>query len=140
MTIQDLASSVGGGFHDAVLKSFSVDLVERWACFDIELCVGDPSSDDIEIRERYRSAVLRLKEVQYLFMDPPDPRYPATGPWLIDLCEPDLDVTSQIPTADHGFAARFFSSTTNAFLHFAAMDASIAYPEASLEEPRFILR
>jgi hypothetical protein len=45
---------------------------------------------------------------------------------MIDLCEADPTVTGRLGVNDGVFAARFFVSDINAFIHFEATDTEIA--------------
>ena len=128
MTIQELEATLPSGFHDAMLHSYSVDLVAKSAHFALELSIGDPNSHEEAERERYRHANLTLQGLECFFVDPPDPRYPRIAPERIDLCDADEKVTQQIPSSSGLFSARFYSAATNSFIHFSARNASISYP------------
>ncbi|MES2569002.1 MAG: hypothetical protein V4710_02985 [Verrucomicrobiota bacterium] len=127
MNIQQLEATLAGGFHDALLHSYSVDLIRRMAVFRLELCVGDPESPEESIRELRQKAELKLMGLEYLSVDAPDPNYGREAPWQIDLCDADPQFIARFPPPENGFAARFYSSDTNAFIHFAALSAEIAY-------------
>ena len=133
MNIKQLELSLIGGFHDALLHSYSVDLSAKTASFLMELCVGDSDSTDALIREARRPARLHLHGLDYLSVDAPDPRYSREAPWQIDLCEADPEFASRYAPIEGGFAARFYSSDTNAFIHFAALTAAITYDNALLD-------
>jgi len=50
MTLELLADSLPGGFHDTQISSVSIDYVKREARLIIDLSVGDQSSEDEELR------------------------------------------------------------------------------------------
>ena len=132
MTIEDLANTMPNGFHDAVLLSYSVDLVTGTVRLALNLWVGDLESQDYDVRERYRSAEVILSGISYFFIEMPDPRYSYSKPYKLDLCDPDPAVVERLPTPKDGFAGRFYSSSTNSFIHFAGTDAQIIYPDRKL--------
>jgi hypothetical protein len=82
-------------------------------------------------REKYRRGRLELVGLEYLAIEPPDPRYPyrQCGPIDIDLCQADDELAGPRPHAEGGFAGRMFVSDWNAFIHFAAMDARLHWLE-----------
>ena len=130
MNIKQLALSLSSGFHDALLHSYSVDLTAKTARFRMELCVGDPDSTNEQVREARRTADLHLYGLDYFLVDAPDPKYPRHSAWQIDLCDADPEIVSRYEDIDGGFSARFYSSETNAFIHFAALTAAITYDDA----------
>ena len=136
MTIQELESTLPSGFHDAYLHRYEVDLVTSTALFYLNISVGDPESESSEERDAYRMGHLTLHDLDYLVNEPPDPKYEQAMPWMIDLCDslPDFPKGQK----ESGFRARFYSSSTNSFIHFSASDASFAYEEESNQtvEPR----
>lgn len=123
MNIQELADSLPNGFHDALLHSHEVDYDARTATFTMDLWVGDIDSE--KHREAYRLGQLIIKELDYLFIDPPDANYDQTSPHQIDLCDalPDYPQCG----SDGSFRARFYSASTNAFIHFSGSAASFEY-------------
>jgi len=129
MNIKELEATLPGGFHNALLRCYRVDLTAKTAHFRLQLCVGDPHSRHETIREAYRSADLVLSGLEYFFVDAPDPTYPREAPWQIDLCDPDPGFTARYDTPLNGFASRFYSSATNVFIHFAAVSAAIIYED-----------
>jgi hypothetical protein len=127
MTIRDLEHTLPNGFHDAVLNSYCVDLAAGSVRLTLNLWVGNIDSREYNERERYRSVEVILSGVSYFVTEVPDPRYSYSQPYIVDLCEPDPNVLERLPTPEGGYAGRFFSSTTNSFIHFAATDAHIIY-------------
>jgi hypothetical protein len=84
VTIQAL-QSLYGGFHDALLHSYSVDLVAKSARLTLDLCLGDPDSADPTARERGRMADVVLTGLEYFIVDMPDPKDSRTPPMMTDL-------------------------------------------------------
>jgi hypothetical protein len=125
MTIAEVEVSLPNGFHDALLHSYSVNLVQRTAELSMEISVGSPEATTPEERDAYRFAVLTLQEVEHFIVDPPDPRYACEAPWCVDLC--DADATWAMRTSPGNFSARFYSAATNSFIHIAANSAMLRY-------------
>lgn len=122
---------MGGGFHDALLHSYSVDLTAGVARFLMEVCVGNPASPDYASREARRFGTLILSGLGHISVDLPDFSYERRAPYLIDLCAPD-NTGSDSRAIDTGkFSGRFFSSSTNSFIHFSAASADFTYEEKS---------
>ena len=121
MRIEDLERSLPNGFHDALLRSFSVDPVRQVIDFAI----------DISIDDGYRAARLVLSGVTWFAVEPPGS---GTSRWssrasMIDLCDPDPALSAQVTSPADGFSARFFVSDWNAFIHFAAVDAVLTWAD-----------
>ena len=95
----------------------------------MDLWVGDLHSVDESIREAYRSADLILSGLEYFSVDAPDPNYLRDAPWQIDLCDADPEYIGRYPVTEGCFAARFYSSDINAFIHFAAKSAAITFQD-----------
>lgn len=98
MSIEDLERELQITFHDSLLREWSVDLPGRVATFALDVWIGDPDAKEEARRELRRSAVLRLDGVQYLFVDPPDARYPYrdADAVQIDVCDPDPALSAAI--------------------------------------------
>jgi hypothetical protein len=128
--IDELERSLPNGFHDAALRSFSAVPEEQLAEFVIDISLGTPEDPPIE-RDRYRSARLVLRGMTYLAVDPPGPGASVWGSRgsMIDLVEADPAVSAQATAPANGFAARFFVSEWNAFIHFAAADAVLTWAD-----------
>ena len=134
MNIAELEGKVGITFHDSLLRELSANLVERTADFVLDVCVGDPDARPGPERERRRAARLRLTGLEYLVVEPPDPKYPYSRhePVDIDPCEPDKEVAGRYRIPQAAFAGRFFVSDWNAFIHFAALNAALTWLERGL--------
>jgi len=128
VTIDELAEELPNGFHDSILRSHGADSDAGTAEFVLDVWLGDLNSDVESDRERYRSARIDLVGLSYLIVDAEglQDRAPKTG-LQIDLCDADEDVLAARPTGAGQFAARFFVSEWNAFIHFAASDARLTW-------------
>jgi hypothetical protein len=131
VNIAELERKLGITFHDSLLRELSTSLVERTADFVLDVWVGDPDTRPGPERERRRAGRLRLTGLEYLVVEPPDPKYPYSRhePVDIDPCEPDAEVVRRYRIPEGSFAGRFFVSDWNAFIHFAAMNAALAWLE-----------
>lgn len=129
MTIQEIESTLPNGFHDAELHRYEVDYVAGTARSNLELWVGDLKSKSEEKREAYRFGSLTLLSLDYFVTEAPDPTYAQATPWVVDLCEPLPDFPQS--RKESNFRARFYSSSTNSFIHFAASEAAFTYNEKS---------
>lgn len=131
-TLHELDQALPNGFHDAYIRSYTVDFVARTVLFELNIWVGDLASEQLEIREHYRAARLLVSGVHYCFFDPPFATYPFSQPkalW-VDLCDPDPDlaISKDVPTGV--FASRFYVENWNSFIHVAAAEASLVWIEA----------
>ena len=131
MGIEELETELGITFHDSLLRTLSANFAKRTAEFVLDVCVGDPDAATESERERRRAARLELAGLEYLVVDPPDPKYPyrAHRPVDIDPCGPDQSMTARYPVPQGAFAGRFFVSDWNAFIHFAAMQVAVTWLE-----------
>jgi len=131
VSIAELETELGISLHDSLLHELSTNLVNRTAEFVLDVSLGDPNASPGPDRERRRAARLRLTGLQYLVVDPPDPSYPygLGEPVDIDPCGPDNVVAGRYRLPEGAFAARFFVSGWNAFIHFAAMHAALTWLE-----------
>ena len=129
MSIEELEGELGISFHDALLCTLSTDFVSRTAEMVLDLCVGDPDAPPGPERERRRRGRLVLTGLEYLAVDPPDPTYPYRGPGPVDIdaCSADPAVASRYRIPNGAFAARLFVSDWNAFIHLAAMNATMSW-------------
>ena len=131
VSIGELEAKLEISLHDSLLRELSTDLVGRTAEFILDVWVGDPEAAPGPERERRRAARLTLSGLEYLVVDPPDPSYPYAlrKPVDLDPCGPDNEVAGRYRLPEGAFAARFFVSDWNAFIHFAAMTAALTWLE-----------
>jgi hypothetical protein len=133
MTLQDLASTLPNGFHDAKLYALSLDYVKGDACLDLDVWVGDLESDDKPVRNAYRSCILKLIGLELFVVEPQDSRYRfKKGEWLtIDVG--GLDELSEaprlaLPTFEAGVSVSWvYVKQWNAFMYLAAKDVSFEW-------------
>jgi hypothetical protein len=90
-SLGEIAATLPNGFHDAEVRSCSLDFQERTASFELNVWVGNMEASPEE-RELYR------------------PAHPLVG---------------ALPK--NSFAARFFVSNWNAFIHFAGREVHLAW-------------
>jgi hypothetical protein len=133
MNIDELAADLPNGLHDALLLTVSSDAVSRHAEFVLDVWIGDLHNAIASERERRRKARLELVGLAYLVFDDPDPRYgmPQGSPVQIDLCGADQDPERARQVPDGAFAARFFVTEWNGFIHFAAREARLIWMDVN---------
>jgi len=130
MTFQDLEDSLPNGFHDAHLKSVSIDYIERLLTMQMEILIGTPEAQD---RDEYRNATLTVTGLYFCVIDPPDAKYPFTTKnrpiWVSgDDGWPDTlsDLAASLAQTNPGFTYhRFFSVDWNSFIYVAANDVQL---------------
>jgi len=136
MTSSELESSLPNGFHDAALKSLTVDYEHRRVLMTFSLKVGDPDGPR-EHRDDCRDAQVEIAGMIFWVVDPPDPtRDFSTGGeiWIAD----SYETTSILQFTQHlndllkampkgAFAHSFFVSDWNSYIHVAAMDCSVKW-------------
>jgi hypothetical protein len=131
-TLHELGETLPNGFQDSYAQSWSIDFVARNVVILLEIWIGKLESEDYVERERYRPARLTINGLHYCFFDPPAATYPFAKPeklW-IDLCAADAasSLSNNLPTGV--FAARFYVSNWNSFIHVAAVDVSLIWLDA----------
>jgi len=72
MTFEELDQKLPNGFHDAEIRTITLDFVNRSVVIGMNLLVGVPGDPD---PERYRPGTLRVLSPCLFFIEPPDPRY-----------------------------------------------------------------
>ena len=126
-TLEEIAAQLPNGFHDAMVRSCTLDFVARTAEFEVSIWTGNLDSNQESQRERYRPARLIVTGLAFCQIEAPDPRYPFAdpGPISVDLCEPQAShpVMTRLPSAV--FSGRFFVSTWNSFIHLAGESATL---------------
>lgn len=128
-TIPEIDATLPNGFHDAELQSCTIDYVGQTVTFDLEIWIGDLSSDNEQVRERYRRARLVVTGLAFCHLEMPDPTYPfqEAGPLRIDLSDPDPQLPDLRKLPEGAFASRFYVSNWNAFIQLAGRDASLSW-------------
>ena len=126
MTFQDIADSLPNGFHDAELKRFEMDYLQRRLRFDFDIWIGDKVHS-----EMYRAATVTLDDVAYLVIEPPEASDPGldTAAICIDTGPGHLRQSGSIlPQAPTGTSATWMIlHDLNRFLLFGAGSASIEW-------------
>ena len=125
MNIFELEKTLPNGFHDAQLLELAVFWADQTSILKLQVWVGDLSGPKAE-RERYKYGELRLTGVGYLYMDRPDPNYPApmSRPLIID-----LTTAEDKSLADSEIDFRFWVSAWNGFIHLQAACAELHWLE-----------
>jgi hypothetical protein len=130
-TLAEIEQQLPNGFHDAEIRSCTLDFVARTASFEVDVWIGDLDSSDEALREQYRRAGLVVAGLAFCQIEAPDPTYPfrELKALRVDLCEP---VPSHIGSAvsDVAFRARFYVSNWNSFIDIAADDATLEWAGA----------
>ena len=135
MTIEEIERSLPNGFHDAKLKRIDIDYVKREAKLDLQASIGNPESQDEEMRDAYRAGRLILSGFLFCVIEPPDPRYPyqkAAWLWIADsgpVNSAEIPIKLPEPLPKGAFIHYFFVNDWNAFIYLAAMDARFNWIE-----------
>jgi len=131
LNIKDLERELGISLHDAMLRTLTTDLIGRTAELVLDVCVGDPEAPPGPDRERRRRGRLELTDVEYLAVEPPDPRYPyrLPGSVQVDSCDADPALSSRYHMPEGTFAGRLFVTDWNSFIHLSARNATLSWLE-----------
>ena len=123
-TLQDLEKTLPNGFHDALLHGYRVDFVARTLSFDLALSTSG---------DAYRAATLTLTRLAFCEVQAPDSRYPFQNPapLRVDLVECDATHLAVRAAGPGAFAASFFVTNWNAYIHFAAEAATLEWRSGS---------
>lgn len=78
MTLNDLATTLPNGLHDAELHSCTIDYAARSAQLFLKLWVGHPEQTNV-----YRPGIINLTGIHFWIIEPPGPDYSADDAWLI---------------------------------------------------------
>lgn len=135
MTIEDIECSLPNGFHDASLKSISLDYAQHRAELDIYVDISNPDAIDEDTTEAYRSGKLVLLGLLFCIIEPPDLQSAdlnADGLWItssgtVEPGEMPKDFLTLLPTG--AFGHRFFINNWNAYMYIAAMEARFVWTE-----------
>ena len=128
VTLHELADTLPNGFHDAEIRTVSVDYCDQRAVLQLEVWVGSMNAPPEHGREVYRLAELELRGLAYLAMEPPDHNYPYGdgSPIGVDLSQRSVPVNG--PPPRHGyFAACFFVTDWNSCITVSAQDAALQW-------------
>ena len=131
MTLEELENTLPNGLHDAEVQSLSVDYKQGRLTFDIRVWVGR-MGESLEPREAYKNGRLEISGLLFLVMEPPDPKYPFTGPAVtIDGCEMRKNLSGELlKSLPHGsFFRSLWVNEWNAFIHIAAKKAAMVWAD-----------
>jgi hypothetical protein len=131
ITLKEIENSLPNGFHDARISRINIDYVKRVLTLDLELWVSDTEDGS---PDTFRAARLTLTQFQFCIIEPPDPTYPfhqAKELWVDGSLTEPVSNSSPIPSyeelPDGTFTGWFFVHDWNAFIHIAALDASVIF-------------
>ena len=130
MTLDELDQTLPNGFHDSEIRSLRVDYLKRRVALELAVWLGDMERKDAP-REAYRDGELTLDGLQFLAIEPPDPRYPFAehNPLRVDLTggasKSEVPAVGRIAT--DCFVASFFVVDWNSHIHVAARNATIEW-------------
>ena len=133
MTLDELTASLPNGFHDAKLKSVSIDYVNRNATLELDIWVGELDASSKREREKYRPGQLRLLGMIFWVSEPPCVGYPYDigGELRIDVGSiQTLDTQPSLPlpsTPQECFINWIFVTDWNAFIYVAARHAQLTW-------------
>jgi|ERR1044072_643875 hypothetical protein len=127
-TLDALEANLPNGFHDALIKSISIDYTQRKIVIAISILTGQPSSPTEEERERYSDAILTIDDFLFCIIEPPDPQHAFASAGLLRIDSGSgnpqrLPFLENIP-AD-AFARWFFINEWNSFIYIAARAAHL---------------
>ena len=128
MTFDELTASLPNGVHDAELEKVEVDFTKREARLQLDLWVGDD-----EDKEAYRRGLVTLTGVLFWVCEPPDPGYPFGRPESVRIDGGPLSKDfpnrqpALPPVPPNVFINWLFVNEWNAFIYFAASDASLTW-------------
>jgi len=122
-------------FHDASLLELRIDFGQRLAELSFDLCVGDPKSPDVAVRERRRRGRLKLVGLHFWVVEPPGtglaevnsmfPWLTADGPLSEATSSLSRELSAKTPTSATGWY--LFFSNWNAFAYFAADNITFSW-------------
>ena len=129
MNFHELEDSLPNGFHDAELKSVTMNYVNRTLCLDMYVFIGE--LDSPEMREVYRPARITLENVAYFVIESPDESRPWNRPGAIRI-DTGLGTPSQSQNLVPGAPAKTIASwiylnELNRFILFAAESAILEW-------------
>lgn len=134
MKLGQAEEALPNGLHDANLLQLSVDYKTRTARFEFNAWVGDVSSKDAAVREKYQRVTQAIRGLRFLILEKPDPQYgfqsgiPTIGGFSGSGGEyaPPAEIrklVEQLPGT--AFYEATFVQDWNSFIHIAADDAEI---------------
>jgi hypothetical protein len=128
MTLADIAAELPSGFHDAFLRTLTIDYVSRRATLDLRVSVGDPDAPTKAEREAYEPVTVTISGLLWYVVEPPIPSTERTdkGLWIDAGPVSDLKDQPVLPSVPDGaFVWWIFVRQWNAFMYVAAREASM---------------
>jgi hypothetical protein len=124
VTLDELAETLPNGFHDARVSSMRLDFAMRVVELELSIWLGTDENPEL-----HRTARVTLSGLRFCVLDPPDPTYAymeAKPLWISDVIAPPSGTV--LPSVDReAFVSSFFVNQWNAFVHVAAVDASLTW-------------
>jgi len=138
MTFEELDERFPNGLVDAEITGLAVDYSDHSATLRMKLRCNPPDSSD---RDVYTPAVLTLREIFYLSIEPPDldHLFSAKGSSITVGGHPEdpeefplfAHLRSKLPAG--AFCCRFYVHDWNSFIHLAAGSAEFSHLEPGTE-------
>ncbi len=122
MTLDDIALELPNGFHDALLRTLTIDYVSHRATLALRVWVGDAHAATEAEREAYRPATLTVSGLAWCIVESPEPVTDGTGDglWIDAGPVSNLKDKPALPTVPDGaFAWWIFVRQWNAFMYIA---------------------
>jgi hypothetical protein len=134
MTFEDVDKILPNGFHDAKLRTFSLDLQSRSIVIGMNLLVGVPEDRNPEAR---RNGTLKVALPYLLVIDAPEAHHPIVGAasWVnVDgdsvAIGQDPRIDSLLPALPPGATLyRFFVEDWGSFIYLAGADVELSWED-----------
>ncbi len=130
MTLEQLETTLPGGFHDARVRRVEIDYGTRCARIELVLDAGDPDAEEIGDREAWRGARIVLTDLLFVVVEPPSTRPEAFAgeAWITSSAPATPLQRERLPEVPRGFFCHaFFASNWNAHVFAAARDARLEW-------------
>ncbi|MDB4967904.1 MAG: hypothetical protein JWN44_3593 [Myxococcales bacterium] len=127
MTMESVEELLPNGFHDAVLRRLVVDYASELLSIEVDLWVGDMST---ERREVYRLGRVTIHGLEFLVIDNPiHGQAPFVGHLTIDggSGHPSTSAAQLPPLRSGSFLYWLFVNEWNAFIRFAGRSAALEW-------------
>ncbi|HEY6098722.1 MAG TPA: hypothetical protein VIW03_04795 [Anaeromyxobacter sp.] len=130
MTLEQIETTLPGGFHDARVRRVDIDYRARAARIDMVVDVGDPESEHLGDRDAWRAAHLELQDLLFIVFEPPATRPEAYAgeAWITSSAPATALQRERLPPVPAGFFCHaFFASNWNAHVFAAARGATLTW-------------
>jgi len=136
MTFEKLEMELPNGFHDAKIKSISLDYVSRTAKLKMNLLVGVGAPEDRNAAV-YRPGTTSVHGLLLFWVEPPDPKYnflPDGSPLNVDGDSvrngQNAEVDRLLPSLPQSaIVYRFFLEEWNSFLYLAGDSVEFSWDD-----------